>query len=315
MFVHEVLSRSAPRPETLLQRVCPLVQKPKQDEMVERKQKKEEREENMQGSIYKRLLKDGTPRYYAVHRTPAGKQKTKTFQRRKDAERFLTNTVKMVQDGDYFDVKPQLMGDLFDHWLSHSLEVNLKLGKVKPSTAEVYRSTLKAHLRPFFNDHRSDRLTHDVVADWMKAIADDISDGNMAPKTFNNIRGLFHTILKWARHPARGYMAHDPLLGIEPLPKRKVERIFLEHAEIEQLLRAAEPPNDTVIHVAAYSGLRRGELFGLKWGDADWGIGTDGGRLRVRRSNWRMTMTTPKTENSFREVDVSRKTLNELEFL
>jgi integrase len=67
-----------------------------------------------------------------------------------------------------------------------------------------------------------------------------------------------------------------------------------------------------VIHVAVYTGLRRGELFGLQWGDVDWGNGTDGGRLWIRRSIYHGATTSPKTPNSVRIVDVPQRTLNEL---
>ena len=105
----------------------------------------------MQGSIVKRTLKDGSKRYYAIFRA-AGKQKWKGFPRWKDAERFLAGTVKNVHDGAYRDVKPLLLKDLFDRWLGHSLEVRLKQGLLRPSTAKSYRSMLDTQLRPPLTD-------------------------------------------------------------------------------------------------------------------------------------------------------------------
>lgn len=49
-----------------------------------------------------------------------------------------------------------------------------------------------------------------------------------------------------------------------------------------------------------YSGLRRGELFGLQWGDLDEAHAV----LRVRRSNYQGAITSPKTEHSQRNVDL-----------
>ena len=265
----------------------------------------------MQGSIVKRRLQDGSPRYFAVY-WAGGKQKWKGFSRRKDAERFLANTVKTVHDGSYQDVTPLLMNCLFDRWLDHSLEVRLKQGLLKPSTAKSYRSMLASHLRPSFGEHRSNELTHAVVSDWVRKLADKIENGKLTRKSFNNLLNLLHAILVWARHPAQGYLAHDPLIGQKRLPKQQAERDFLEPEEIEILLRAAEPPDDTIIHLAVYSGLRRGELFGLQWSDLDWGNGTDGGRLRIRRSIYQGAITTPKTQNSIRVVDVTQRTLDEL---
>ena len=88
----------------------------------------------MRGSIVRRKLKDGkTKRYHVVYRA-GGKQRWKTFAKKRDAETFQTNTVKDVQDGNYTHVKPASMGEVFDRWLSHSLEVHQKQGLLKPST-------------------------------------------------------------------------------------------------------------------------------------------------------------------------------------
>jgi integrase len=41
------------------------------------------------------------------------------------------------------------------------------------------------------------------------------SSGATAPKFFVNFRNLLHVIVGWARHPSRGYLAHDPVAGLE----------------------------------------------------------------------------------------------------
>jgi integrase len=50
------------------------------------------------------------------------------------------------------------------------------------------------------------------------------------------------------------------------------------------LLAAAAPPDDTILPLAIYTGLRRGELFALQRGDIDWGAGPGGGRVWGRRT-------------------------------
>jgi hypothetical protein len=93
---------------------------------------------------------------------------------------------------------------------------------------------VEVHLRPAFGECRSDRLTPGMVSDWVRKLADKIESGTLAGKSFNNLLNLFHVILEWARHPAQRYLAHDPLIGQKHVPKRKIERDFLEPAEIER---------------------------------------------------------------------------------
>ncbi|MGH9322585.1 MAG: tyrosine-type recombinase/integrase, partial [Vicinamibacteria bacterium] len=253
----------------------------------------------MRGTIVTRETKDGEKRYHVVFRA-GGKQRWKTFEKRRDAERFLTSTVTNVHDGTYASVQPIPMGELFDRWLSHSLEVREKQGLMKPSTAKSYRSMVSVHLRPAFQDYRSDRFTAETVSAWVLARADEIADGALSPKFYNNLVNLFHAILKWARSRGQRYLAHDPLTDVVRLPRPKIERDFLEPAEIAKLLEAAEAPDNTILYLAVYSGLRRGDLFGLQWSDLDIGAS----QLRVRRSIYQGDITRPKTAHSERSVDL-----------
>jgi len=203
------------------------------------------------GTIITRTLADRTKRYDVRWRAN-GKQESKTFTRRKAADNFLTTVVKRVQDGTYQEVTPILVSQLLDRWLEHSLEVRVKQGLLKPSTAKSYRSMVREHLRPAFGEYRSDRLTPAVIGEWVARMADRIAqkcgvvergvDGDgqdqrekpekITPKFYNNVLNLLHAILAWARHPAQGYLAHDPLIGQKRLPKSRVEREFLEPGEI-----------------------------------------------------------------------------------
>ena len=268
----------------------------------------------MKGWVITRNAADGTKRYDACWWVGTRK-KSKTFTKKKAAENYLTAMVKRVQDGTYVEVAPALMSEVFNRWRDHSLEVRLKEGSLKPSTAKSYRSMLEEHLRPAFGAYRSDRFTLLVVEEWRAGIAKKIQAGTLAPKSYVNLRNLLSAIIEWARHPERRYLAHDPLGGLPKigLPKTK-KRPHFEPAQVAELLSvaAAASPDDTIIRVAVYSGLRRGEIFGLKWADIETGDG-DGGRLHVRRSIYQRAITTPKTEESDRVVDVPQRLLDDLE--
>jgi hypothetical protein len=92
------------------------------------------------------------------------------------------------------DVRPILISDLLGRYLAH-VDVQRKLGLLRPSTAAVYRSTVNAHLLRPFGAIRSDKLTRQHVSAWVAKLADQIDEGDLKPKTFNNVLGLFKTIL------------------------------------------------------------------------------------------------------------------------
>ena len=267
----------------------------------------------MKGTVVTRTLNDGSKRYHAVWRAN-GKQRWKTFHRRKDADLFLTGIVRSVHDGTYREVKPLLMNGVFDRWLSQWLEVQVKLGKPKPSTARTYRSIVRNHFRTAFGECRSDRLFSETVNEWVRGLAEKVGSIKLAPKSFNNIVTLLGSILSWARRPAQGFLRHDPLVDVKRLPRTRTEREFLEPTEIDALIGAAgaTPPDDTILKVAAFTGLRRGELFGLQWGDVQWNSDGQDGKLYVRRSLYMGRIVTPKTTNSIRGIDIPQRLLGEL---
>jgi integrase len=263
-----------------------------------------ESEDQVTGNIIVRTVTDGSKRYDADYRAvdvESGKivQKRKTFTKRKAAEAFLAATVVSVNNGAWQDVSPQLMTVVFDRWDAESLTMRLKQQDVKPSTARSYRSMVREHFVPSFGAIRSDRLRAPVLEAWARARADEIGEGTLAAKTYTNLLNLLHAILKWAR--SQDYLgAHDPLAELKRLPGTQIERAFLEVDHIPELLTAADDIRDsTVVALAVYSGLRRGELFGLQWGDIDWS-----GRIAVRRSWCQGELTSPKSKRSRRQVDV-----------
>jgi integrase len=270
----------------------------------------------MKGWVVTRNAADGTKRYDARWRIAPGKIRGRTFNRKKDAEHYLTTMVGRVQDGSYVDVQPVPMGRVFDEWAALELDVRLKEGSLKPSTGKSYRSMLAEHLRPAFGAYRSDRFTLAVVEHWRAGIATQIAAGALSPKFYVNLRNLLSAITRWSRHPARRYLAHDPLDGLPKLrlPRAK-KRPHYQPEQVGELLRiAAEtPPDDSIIRVAVLSGVRRGELFAFRWSDVDWGNGRDGGQFRVQRSIYQGAVSTPKTPDSVRDVDVPQRLLDELQ--
>jgi hypothetical protein len=223
----------------------------------------------MKGSIVKRIGVRGA-RYSCVW-WAAGKQQWKGgFIRRKDAEQYLNAQVRQVHDGTYSPVTPARMKAVFAAWDDDAVEGGIKLGTLKPSTARSYRSCVRTHLLPAFGDVRSDQLSEHVLAKWSRARADNIADGDLSPKTYNNLVNLLSVILAWARQPAHRYLAHDPLANIERLPKVDLERPFLELNQIARLLKAATTQEETIlVMLGVYAGLRRGELCAVRWDDFD----------------------------------------------
>jgi integrase len=101
-----------------------------------------------------------------------------------------------------------------------------------------------------------------------------------------------------------------------PKPKRK-EMKFLDENQALQLLIAAKESNDrfyALYHLAIATGMRQGELLGLKWADLDIELGM----LQVQRQLTMMRgggfgFTAPKTKAGTRRIDLGQHTLEVLQ--
>jgi len=78
--------------------------------------------------------------------------------------------------------------------------------------------------------------------------------------------------------------------------------LILTPPEIHRLLAHADQPIRTLLLRAVMTGMRRGELRGLKWEDIDF----EASRIHVRRAVWRGKFVTPKSRRSRRAIDMTR---------
>jgi integrase len=244
---------------------------------------------------------DGTrrtvKRYDACWRVN-GRQKSKTFAKRKAAERFLTDTVKRVHDGGYVEIKPTTFQAYAERWLAG-------LSDLKPSTRRAYGSMLTYQLIPAFGELALTALTVDDVNAWLRS-----REGTLRIKTLQNNLGLLHKILEDAREG--GYLVTNRLSRSRALRRPRALREddeteieILAPAEINRLLDAVPPEWSPLFFVAVCTGVRLGELLALQWGDLDEG----GHRLYVRRTAYRGAFYVPKTKRSRRAIDVGDQVL------
>src|SRR5262245_18726836 len=107
----------------------------------------------MTGRITSRMTTAGR-RWDARWRLDSGRKKSRTFATKKAAVAYLVKIVGRVHDGNYVEVRPVPMGDLFDRSLIHELDVRVHKGSIRASTARSYRSVLVEHLRTAFGHCR-----------------------------------------------------------------------------------------------------------------------------------------------------------------
>lgn len=172
---------------------------------------------------------------------------------------------------------------------------------LKISTQKRYRSTLNVHLLPAFGERR---LRDIGTADLQRFVLQKFAHG-LSWAGCNHLRNLFSRLFvsakKWGLHSAE-----NPALGIE-LPERQAVRPkhVLMPEQISQLLAELREPVRTMVMLAVFTGLRVGELLGLRWEDLD----LTKGELHVERAVYRGRVGSPKTRNSRRTLPLPRSVI------
>jgi integrase len=140
--------------------------------------------------------------------------------------------------------------------------------KRRPSTIRDYRREVEKRLIPEFGETTpiSEITTKEIEAFRVRMV----EEGILSARTINKRLQQMHTIFKRAQRVHN--LPGNPVAGAERQPQRRSgDFAALEVHEVELLADNAVTAQDAVIFtVAAFTGLRLGELRGLRWGDIDW---------------------------------------------
>ncbi len=185
----------------------------------------------------------------------------------------------------------------------------LELRGRKKSHRLTVESDLRNHITPFFSERELAKIG---PRDIERYIATKL--GTLAPKTVRNHLGTMHSVFELGMR--MGWCERNPVkLADRPVIKSTETRIkFLDQAELERLLAVSYPPDafgsiEAVLYLtAAMTGLRQGELIGLRWRDVDF----EARRVRVVSPYVRGEFNDPKSEDSGRSVPLAQRVADAL---
>ena len=155
---------------------------------------------------------------------------------------------------------------------------------------------LRKHLLPRFGDMGLSEITRQEIQVYVAHL----TQAGYAPKSIDGVHDVLSAVLRTA--VKWGHLQDNPTRGVE-LPKLKTVRPkwALTPRQATTLLSALPPLARAAVALAVLSGLRRGELFALRWQD----IEESERVLTVREAVYDGVFSTPKTEAGLRRVPLS----------
>jgi len=242
-----------------------------------------------EGSIYQR--KDG--RWAASITLEGGKRKTFYGKTRKEVQEQLKIALHEQQQGTLMTGPQQTVAQYLAEWLKVHKQV------IRPRSHERYEAIVRLHIAPTLGKLPLQKLT----GQHLQRLYTEKLETGLSPTTVTAIHNMLHTALDNAIK--LGLLTRNVCETVSPPRKIHKEIKPLAPEQARQLLDAAKGhPQEALFVLALATGMRRGELLGLKWQD----INLNNGVLQVRRALTRMPTglgyqeTEPKTKTSRRSI-------------
>ena len=272
---------------------------------------------NGEGNIRKR--KDGRweGRYTAGHDPVTGKQIVKNVlgKTQNEVKEKLKKALVEAGQVDFTKTGQYTVATWMDTWFENVAKI-----KVRPSSHQTYKGYIDNHIKPNIGKIPLEKLT---TMDLQKFYRKLLTKGRverteskeqpkgLSAKTVRNINQVISSAMDLA--VAQKIILANPTNTCE-LPK--VEHKEMQTIPAEQLQAFLEEARATGIYEMYYielaTGLRRGELLGLKWSDIDWKNGIIKVRRQVARVDGQIVEAPLKTKNSYRAVSISPQAIEVL---
>lgn len=191
-----------------------------------------------------------------------------TFRTKREADDWLAERQAELRAGDWTDPDAARVtfGSYASTWITER--------GISASTADLYRSLLRNHLAPTFDSVALADITPAMVRAWRVARLGAGAGAPSVAKSYALLRAVLMTAVEdrlIRRNPCRVKRA-----SVASTPERPTATV----QEVYDLAGAIQPRYRALVLLAAFTGLRWGELIGLSRRDID----LDAGTLRVRRN-------------------------------
>ena len=179
---------------------------------------------------------------------------------------------------------------------------------LQPKTAIQYEHIVKHHILPRLGKIK----LRDLCLNRVDRFYAELQKDGIGLRTIGLIHSVLHVALE--RATRYGYIAKNPAHGAIVPKLGSTEMAALDEEQVSRFLVAASGSRFGVLfHLAVVTGMRQGELFGLKWCDISWNKSTIIVRRQVQRINGKgYIFCEPKTKAGHRKIGVGNTTLDKL---
>jgi len=202
-----------------------------------------------------------------------------------------------VVDGTHIERNRCTLGEYLEDWLA-------ACRSIRPNTVRDYSVSIHKHIGPRLGNVRLqsvDRLQ-------IRALYRKLAESGLSEKTVHNVHICLHKALQDALDD--GLLRRNPAERAHSKPKDRPEMETWSADELAAFLTFTAQDRELVLyHVAAATGMRRGELLGLRWRDVDLKAAKLSVKQQYTRQGNGLGFGPPKSRKSIRTIDVDQETI------
>ncbi|MGY0067181.1 site-specific integrase [Streptomyces sp. QTS137] len=232
-------------------------------------------------------------RWQVRYRDPAGEQKKENFAKRTAADARAAEVKTELDKGEFVDrtTRRQTFREYAEEWRASATH--------RERTESNVERALRLHVYPLLGNHQMAGIKRADIRAWLKD-----RSAALAPSSLRTPWNALFGVLAAAHYD--GIIRSNPCHGIDLPEIRKPEVVPLDPVVVRALLAAASPSYRALVRLAATTGLRQGELFGLEVEHIDLQAGTlEVEQQLIGPDKGVPYLGQPKTEKSYRTVPLS----------
>jgi integrase len=226
---------------------------------------------------------------------------------KRDAEKILNDWVAKLEKGIAVEPSKITLAEYLRYWLNHYAAAN-----VGPKTLERYTEILERHVIPALGTAQLQKLRPTAVqAYYTQAEQSGRLDGGggLSRRTILQFHRILHKALRQALRWQ--FVEFNVMDAVEPPKPVYEEAATLNRDELARFLNRAQGTRAFApTLLAIYTGMRRGELLGLRWADVDLENGFVQIRQALGEAEGKLYFKAPKTQKSRRSIPIPLKVVH-----
>lgn len=256
------------------------------------------RRSNNEGSLYFQKTRGR----WCAQVSIGGHRLTKYGKTQKECREWIKQTLAKIDGGLTFEGTQITLERFIEIWL------NGKELSRRPNTVRNYRRYSKQYVLP----HLGKMRLQNILPAHIRLLYLRMQEEGKGARTIQLVHVTLHCA--FAQAVREGILGRNPLDAVErPRVETMQFQVLTEEQARQLLIAASGSPYEAVFYLALITGMRKGELLGLKWSDLDW----DKSVLLVQRqlqqaSSSSAVLAPPKTKAGRRAIKLGQGALSQL---